>query len=293
MKSFPGKIAVIGVGLIGGSIALGLKKQFGAKITVFGLCANPKRTKSAVEAGIIDAGLSEIGDLPSDINLIILAVPVRTSLEIIKILAKRNFDSCLVIDVGSTKQAIIVKARKLFGQNISFIGTHPMAGNETSGFESASAGLFRHKPWIICHDKSKADSRQLATVKNMIQTLEAEIFMMDAKTHDKFAGWVSHAQLALSSILINTLMRQNKGRQMMKIASNGFRDVTRGASHNPQMRTDIILTNKANIISVLGKVKAEIDIFLESLRKSDGRGILKYFQDAKKIRDNWLSAGFS
>ncbi|MBI3379208.1 prephenate dehydrogenase [Candidatus Gottesmanbacteria bacterium] len=288
MRNFPKKIVIIGVGLIGASLALGLKKYFGAKISILGSCSTPKKTKSALEDHIIDSGIFNIKNIPKDVKLIILATPVKTSVEILKIIGKSALRNCLIMDVGSTKQFIINAANKLQTPGISFIGTHPMAGKEASGFKHADANLFRNKPWIVCNEVTTS-TKDLNIVKNILTILGARLFLMDAQKHDELTSYISHVQLVLSSILINLVSGQKNWKKMRSIASNSFRYATRGASHNPLVKTDIVLTNKTNIIKALENIKKEIDKFCQMLSQSDEKQLLSYFHNAKLIRDEWLN----
>lgn len=288
MKEISEKIAIIGVGLIGGSIALGLKQHYKSKITIYGACRDPKRAENAIKQGIIDRAIYDVKKIPTDMDLIILAVPVKTEVEILKALAKISFKNCLILDVGSTKKFILQQVQRILPGEISFIGTHPMAGKELSGFENSSPSLFVKKPWIVCPSLS-VKTEDINIIKKLITALGAKIFMMDAETHDELTSWISHLQLSLSSILVNTIAREKKWEIMGKIASGGFRDSTRSASNNSEMKTDIILTNKANIITSLNKVNREINKFSKMIERSNDKEILKYFSTAKEIRNHWLS----
>lgn len=280
------KIAVIGVGLIGGSIALGLKKQLGDKITIYGSCSSLKKSQQIKKEGIIDEILKN-KKIPHDLELLIIATPILTSQNIIKNLPLPNSSNCLVIDVGSTKKSICKLVEQISNSNLSFIGTHPMAGKEKSGFENADPNLFKNKPWIICLTK-KTKEGHLRLVKSLIKTLGTKPIIMEAKTHDKICAWASHLFLALSSILVSVIIKQNIRRKVSQIASTGFQDTTRLASHDAKMKKDILLTNKENVINCLLKVKEEIDDFIEILRENNGSRILNYLKEAKEIRDKWL-----
>ena len=292
MKIFPKKIAIIGVGLIGGSIALGLKKHFGSKINIFGLCRSAKRGKKAVESGIIDKAISDVKSIPSDIDLIIIATPISEILEILNRIARIPLKSYLVFDVGSTKKIITDAAAKILPKNALFIGTHPMAGSEMSGFENADPNLFRNKPWIVC-SALPTTNRQLSTIKNLIDALGAKFILMNAKMHDGLTVWASHIFLAVSSILIGLITKKEAVKEIAKIASTGFRDTTRLASDNPKMKTDIFLTNKDNVINSLDCLIEEINYFKELLIRENEREVLHYLMNSKLQRDNWLAQYFS
>lgn len=288
MNEFPKKVAILGLGLIGGSIAMGLKKHFRSKINILGSCSKLERTKKAKESGIID----EVIDLHAQplglrvVTLIILATPVGETIKLLKLFSKIKFKNCLIIDVGSTKEFVINAANQFIGPNTLFIGTHPMAGSELSGFENADPNLFRNKPWIIC-------AKNHPVVSELIDILGAKKILMDAKKHDEFSTWASHLNLVTSSILINTIGSQKNWPEIAKIASTGFRDTTRLASSNVEMKRDIILTNKENVTKSLSSFQKEIGNFISILNSNNTDQLTNYLSNAKTIRDNWLNDYFS
>lgn len=287
----PKQITIIGVGLIGGSIALGLRLHLASKISILGLCSDGKRARLAKERGIIDCAIPNIADIPKTADLIIIATPVFEIIKIIPQLAKIIPSNCLIIDVGSTKETILKMVESKF-PNLSFIGTHPMAGSDLSGFENADPYLFQNKPWIICPAKN-IKKEKLQIVEGLIKILGGRLTVMTPFQHDKTAAFASHLFLALGSILISAVFKQSGWNHIAKVASSGFRDTTRLASHNPKMKTDIILSNKENLVNALGETMAEIDHFVALLQSGKTNDILTYFNQTKTIRDNWLEKYFS
>ncbi|MBI4990823.1 prephenate dehydrogenase/arogenate dehydrogenase family protein, partial [Candidatus Gottesmanbacteria bacterium] len=262
--------------------------------TIVGLCSRIERTQKAKELGIID----EVIDLHAQplglrlVTLIILATPVEETIKLLKFLSKIKFKNCLIIDVGSTKEFVINAAKQLLGPNISFIGTHPMAGSDSSGFENADPFLFQNKPWIICPAENII-KEQLKLVEALIKILGAKKMIMRDAKHDQFTAFASHLSLVISSILISTVAKQRQWRKIAQIASTGFRDTTRLASHNPRMKTDIVLSNKENLIKALNATRIEIDRFIEVLHSGNTDNLFNYFNQTKIIRDNWLSTYFN
>jgi len=161
-----------------------------------------------------------------------------------------------------------------------------MAGSELSGFENASADLFINKPWIIC-PTDKNSSSQIDIIKELIQSLGAIPFILNPQTHDRLVSWTSHLSLLMTSILIKTASQQKEWPKISQIASSGFRDTTRLASDNPLMKRDIVLTNQKNVLLVLKAVKKEIDDFISLVKQNKSIELLKYFQQAKDIRDEY------
>src|SRR3989344_109421 len=152
--NMPKKVAIIGTGLIGGSIALGLKKELGSKISILGACSNPRRSMMVKKAGIIDKVLDLSSNQTIKSKLVIIAVPILQVIPVIKKILPRLSENTLIIDVASTKEEICEAVKEELSEKITFIGTHPMAGTEKSGFENANANLFENKPWIICPDRN-------------------------------------------------------------------------------------------------------------------------------------------
>ncbi len=288
MTNFPSKIAIIGVGLIGGSIALGLKKHFGSKITILGSCNSPRRAKLAVKLRIIDHYLARLESLPKDTGLVILASPISVNLNLLKTLQKISLSEATIIDVGSTKQSISELSIDL--SITSFLGTHPMAGSEFTGFESANPHLFINKPWVIC-PSTHTRKDDFAIVQELVKILGARPILMNPKQHDQVSLWASHIPLILASMLINAANKDKNWEEVATIASSGFRDTTRLGSSDPQLKTDIIFTNKENIRKALKVLKIEIDTFSKLFDKGN-KSIFNYFKNSKSIRDNWLTNYF-
>lgn len=286
MIKFPTKIVIIGMGLIGGSIAMGLKRDLGTKITILGLSSSHRKAKHAKRKGIIDLALSSIKDIPQDADLIILAAPIHVNLRHLKSLKKLIRPDSLLIDVGSTKEVITKLAKKI--SLTQFIGTHPMAGGEVSGIRFANPNLFHGKPWIICPSKNTT-KKNLSTIKSLSVILGAKPVIMNAVKHDELTSLASHLFLVISSILLNTITKSN-WITISQIASTGLKDSTRLASHNPDMKTDIVITNKKNVLASLRLLKREIDSFSLLVGEKNLLELTKYFTLAKKRRDKWLDS---
>ncbi len=282
------RIVIIGIGLIGGSIALGLKKHLGSKVTILGLSSRPKKAQMPEKKDIIDRVLSSLADIPSDVNLIILAAPILTNLKLLRSLKKLTTSRQIIIDVGSTKNIICKEAEKLNLAN--FIGTHPMSGSESSGLENANPDLFEDKPWIIC-PSSMTDKNKIKLVKDFVILLGANPIIMNPETHDLTMAFASHIFLIISSILVNSVSKTNWNK-ISKVASTGFRDTTRLASHSHDMKKDIILTNRSNVKKALDDLSEEINIFSSLLESNNESELTEYFQKAKLIRDKWLEKHF-
>ncbi|MCL4339487.1 prephenate dehydrogenase [Patescibacteria group bacterium] len=292
-NNFPEKIAIIGVGLIGGSISLGLKRQLGSKITVYGICSSPNRTTQAQKSGIIDRKIDAIHKLPKDISLIILSTPIN---KIVDFIGKINLSllpkDCLIIDTGSTKEIICSKAKKRFAGLQRFIGNHPMAGKEQNGFENADPYLFRNKPWIICPDE-KSRKADILLCRKIALHLGAHTLIMKPETHDRVAALVSHLPSAVASILTISITDNSAwNKETKNIASTGFRDTSRLASLSPEIKCDILFSNRKNVVSSLENFGRHINIFTMLLKMGKRKQLSDLLANAKLERDRWLSDYF-
>lgn len=281
------RIAIIGVGLIGGSIALAMKNRLKDNVIISGLCQSKQRTRDALQKGIIDDIFSF--DKKEKYDFIILATPIGETLLLLGQLAPSNIQDAIVIDCGGTKVAICQKAQEKHSD--SFIGTHPMAGSEVSGFEGASPFLFVNKPWIICPLK-KTNPKNIKKVQELIKITGAIPTLLTPEVHDKDVTWASHIHLILASILLETVKTNSDWKMIEKIASTGFRDTTRLASHSPNIKVDIAVTNSENIQKSLVLFQKSLTDFLTMLKKQNQTEMLTYFNNSKEIRDEWIKNHF-
>jgi len=241
------KIYVIGVGLIGGSFAIDMRKLF-PKSTIIGIDHSEIHLQKALELKLID----ETSDL-SKINnpdIIVISVPVKSILNILPIVLKSVNNNSLVIDFGSTKKSIcqIVKDHP---NRQNFLATHPIAGTEFSGPAAAHEGLFEGKNIIIC-DKDKTDKSILELGLKIFNLMKMKIGYMDSDSHDKHIAYVSHLSHISSFMLGKTVMDEEKNeKNIFDMAGRGFESTVRLAKSSPEMWTDIFKDNKKNIIKSL------------------------------------------
>lgn len=291
MNKVPSKIAVIGVGLIGGSIALGLKRRLGNAVTIAGSCKSEKRAREAQKRGIIDTVVRDMS-IAHDTELLILATPITKTHEIVKRLELHLVKELLTIDVGSTKETLCTLMARGSWTHVRFLGTHPMAGSDRSGFEAADSHLFRNKPWILCPTRHVKKS-DIKTIEKLIRELGAKPIQMDPKMHDTVVSFVSHLPLSLSSILVQAIVTNSFWKLGKELASTGFRDMTRLAGFHPNLKADILLTNKDNTIASLKMMRREIDVFCALLKMEKKKELIQYLTEAKQKRDQWFSEYFS
>ncbi len=244
----PETVAIVGLGLMGGSLALALKET-GAAERIIGVDADPAALEAAQARGAIDAASSELGAVRAA-GLVVLATPVRAILRLLPAIGAQAADGALVLDLGSTKRAI-VGAMNHLPARVSAVGGHPMCGKETSGFQVAEAGLFRDKTFVLtpCARTSPA---ALAQAQALAQAIGARPVILDAARHDRLAAAASHLPFLVASNLMSCVMQAaGKDELMWQLAASGFRDTTRLAASDTQMMLDIIATNRENIVELL------------------------------------------
>ena len=241
------KIYVIGVGLIGGSFAIDMRKLF-PKSTIIGIDNSEIHLKKALELKLIDE-TSELSKINNP-DIIVISVPVKSILNILPIVLKSVNNNSLVIDFGSTKKSIcqIVKDHP---NRQNFLATHPIAGTEFSGPAAAHEGLFEGKNIIIC-DKDKTDKSILERGLKIFNLMKMKIGYMDSDSHDKHIAYVSHLSHISSFMLGKTVMDEEKNeKNIFDMAGSGFESTVRLAKSSPEMWTDIFEDNKKNIIKSL------------------------------------------
>lgn len=273
-------IAIIGIGLIGGSMALALKEK-GIAEKIIGVDTNPMHQQKALELGLVDSviGMEEAIAMA---DLIILAIPVNAAESLLpSVLNKVNRQ--VVMDVGSTKNAIGVIASQS-GKRGRFVATHPMWGTEFSGPEAAVAGAFENKAVVIC-DKEKSDDDALALTEKIYRSLGMHLLYMDAAAHDLHAAYISHISHITSFALANTVLEKEKEEDaIFELASGGFESTVRLAKSNPDMWVQIFIQNKENVLDVLNEHIVQLKKFKSCLEKENYEYLAELIVNANKIK---------
>ena len=236
-------VAIVGVGVIGGSLGLALKRKF-QDIHVTGI-SSPKTLDEALALHAIDAGF-ERGSLAegvSEADLVFVCAPISVILDLLPDIASAVPDGALVTDVGSTKAAVMRKASECFGGTRHFVGGHPMAGNEGRGVAWADALLFENAVWVLT-PSGFVPKERFDALAGLIQTLGAHVLVLDPARHDRIAATVSHLPQMLAVTLMNLVANQNDPDPYLKLAAGGFRDMTRIASSPYAIWKDIFSTNR-------------------------------------------------
>ena len=281
-----GKVLLIGLGLIGGSIALALKKEH-PKSTIIGCDINLEQAKLAQTLQIVDDITVTIEEHAQTSDLIIISAPVQQTEIIIEQLAQCNLKKDVIItDVGSTKQRIVEKAKSLLNNGYSFIGGHPMAGSHKSGVAAAKVHLFENAFYIFTPTAEEASANKLSVLKNWLKGTKANFITMSAKEHDRLAGVISHFPHIIAASLVHQAEQlQHENALVSRLAAGGFRDITRIASSNPAMWRDILLHNKGELLTLFESWIVEMEKVRSLIVASDSSKIYDYFNNAKDFRD--------
>lgn len=275
------KLTIIGVGLIGGSMALKLREKNFVDY-IYGVDQNVQHLDEAKSLGIIDESLS-LEEAVSQSDLIILAIPVDASRKLLPYLLDHVTDRQTVMDVGSTK-AGIVNAIKDHKNRNRFVAFHPMWGTENSGPKSAVADSFAGRAGVIC-DKEDSASDALRRVEQIAKYLEMNLLYMDAESHDIHTAYISHISHITSYALANTVLEKEKEEDtIFQLASSGFSSTVRLAKSHPEMWVPIFKQNKENVLDVLNEHITQLRKFKSALEKDNDEYLEELIRNANKIR---------
>lgn len=276
------RITILGVGVIGGSLGLAIKKRF-RSVHVVGVDRRDV-LKKALKRGAIDEGITNLRTAVANADLILLATPVSTMLKVLPAIARHSSPRALVSDVGSVKRTILEAAAGLF-PNGHFIGGHPMAGVELSGVEAAHPLLFENAVYVLTPTISNPPSlvRRFA---DFLKELGARVVMIDAATHDEVASAVSHLPQLTAVALTNIAgLHHRSSRRHLGLAAGGFRDLTRIASSRPEIWKDILALNSDEIENSLGLLIRELARYRLLLHHHKSSQLARRFKAARRIRD--------
>ncbi|GKU79528.1 prephenate dehydrogenase [Paenibacillus sp. L3-i20] len=276
-------VAIFGVGLIGGSIALCLKGKPG--INVIGFSNRQSSVEKYVQRGVVDVGTTSIKDAAEQADFIFLCVPVGNLQEYMDKLNDCNLkNGCIVTDVGSTKSSVAAFARSLQLNNATFIGGHPMAGSERTGVEAASYHLLENAFYVLTPDES-TPPEAVERLTDLLSHTRANIVKLDADAHDDIVGAISHLPHIIAVALVNQVRGYNEGNDLYEsLAAGGFRDITRIASGDPTLWRDILIDNRSVLMRLLKDWSLGMNEFVRMLEEKDGSSIEEAFQKAGDFR---------
>ncbi|MEH6627098.1 MAG: bifunctional prephenate dehydrogenase/3-phosphoshikimate 1-carboxyvinyltransferase [Motiliproteus sp.] len=280
------RLLVVGMGLIGGSLALALKQRGGCN-TVIGYDINPLELDEGLRIGVIDEKAECLHDAVRSADVVVLAVPVKVMEAVMADIAKVLPAETILTDVGSVKGNVVEAARTAFGGvPANFIPGHPIAGSEKSGVTASKSNLYDHHK-VILTPLADTDRFALKCITQMWENVGAEVHHMDVRRHDEVLAATSHLPHLLAFSLVDTLANDQENRDIFRYAAGGFRDFTRIAASDPMMWHDIFLANGDATLKVLDEFSAGIGALRTAIEQQDGRKLLGVFTRAKSARDHF------
>jgi len=275
------KIAIIGLGLIGGSLALAIK-QTGFKGEITGIGRREENLIKAKEMGMIDSFSINHADGVNDADLVVLAAPIGQFEEIADNIKNNLKTGSIVTDVGSVKTNIVKKLDAIMPQGVSFVGAHPIAGKECSGIDASNGELFRNAKCIITPSPSSAD-HAIEEVIRLWESVGAIILHMSPEEHDLIFAAVSHLPHVIAYATVNTIMEVNPN--ILHFGGTGLKDMSRIALSPADLWRDICAFNKDDILKVLNEFSSSISNMIDLFEKSDWSGLEKEFMRAQEARN--------
>jgi len=283
------KLVIIGVGLIGGSLARALREQ-GAVGEIVGCGRGKENLEKAVELGVIDRYTHDAGEAVKDADMIFLAVPLGAMAATFAAIKPHLADDAIMTDGGSVKGCLIRDAEAVFGTVPSnFVPGHPIAGTEHNGVEASFPELYQNRR-IILTPLTTTNPDALQRVTDMWQLCGAEVTNMDVEHHDEVLAATSHLPHMLAFSLVDSLAQMKENDEIFRYAAGGFRDFTRIASSNPVMWRDICLANQNALGNMLHRFADEITDLANALKEGDGKHLLDTFERAKAARDRYVDS---
>jgi prephenate dehydrogenase len=280
------KVIIFGVGLIGGSFSLALKKA-NAVGEVVGFGRSAATLNQAIELGILDRIGQDVALEVSDADLVLLATPVGQMSELMTRIAPHLGKHTLVTDGGSTKGDVVAAVRAHLGNRVAqFIPAHPIAGAEKSGAAAALADLYVGKK-VVLTPMPENSAEAVARVRLAWELCGAVVSELTPQQHDEVFAAVSHLPHMLSFALVHDLARRDNRDQLLSFAASGFRDFTRIAASSPEMWRDICLANREALLDELGRYMQELEVLHEALAEHDADKLDEVFSLARSVRSAW------
>jgi prephenate dehydrogenase len=265
-------VAVVGLGLMGASFALALKRARPETVLV-GSDRNPLVVRKAIERGVVDSAYTDLSVVELA-DVIFIAAPLATMRQLFAQLAEKA-GATPITDMASTKASVMEWAA---AEGIDLVGGHPMCGKEKSGIDHADATMFERAPWVLTRDDKP--------ITELVEAVGAQPVVMDAVTHDRLVAGVSHAAFLLSVGYVLALSRRADWPESSRLAAGGFRDMSRLAAGDPDLYAGVARTNRHNLVEMLDAVAAELTRLRRHLEADDPR-LIELFEEARAVRERW------
>jgi prephenate dehydrogenase len=282
------RLCIIGVGLIGGSLARALR-QADACNEIVGAGRDPRHLQQAIDLGVIDRFDTDIAAAVKDADMVFVSVPVGAMEAVFDALKDNLSDSAVLTDGGSAKGSVIAAAERAFGQvPARFVPGHPIAGIERSGVAASLPDLYRDRR-VILTPLPLTDGEAIARVRAMWEATGATVTEMDPTHHDEVLAATSHLPHVLAFALVESLARLHDKREIFEYAAGGFRDFTRIASSDPDMWRDICLANADAILAMIERFSSDLQVLANAVRDHDSDRLAQIFTAAKQARDGFAN----
>jgi prephenate dehydrogenase len=282
------KVAIIGLGLIGGSLARALSERTEIKY-IIAVTQHTEAISQAASSGVITRGFNEINKYVLSCDIIFICTPINTAIEYLNAISGKVGPDCIVTDVCSTKGAIVDHVNSM-SDAPCFVGGHPMAGTEKSGYDAGFAHLFENAFYILTPCKTST-KKAIDLIANIVTAIGGMPIVLDAQEHDRITSTISHVPHVLASALVNMVKDMDSSdRKMQMLAAGGFKDITRIASSNAQMWENIISSNKKQVKEVLCRYIETLNNFIKRLDLDDSGSVYNFFESARNYRECFPSS---
>lgn len=281
---FFNRMVIVGVGLIGGSLAM-ISRRKGLVKEIIGVGRGAANLKEAVKLNIIDSFTFDISEAVKGADLIVMATPVGSFEWLVKQMRHGLNKGAIITDAGSVKGRMVSRIERLLPRGTYFVAGHPIAGKEKTGVKAASQTLFEGTKCILTPTK-KTDASALKKIKALWKAVGAEVVLMDPMLHDKVLGAVSHLPHAAAYSIVNTVAEIKKdGNNFIAFSGGGFKDFTRIAASSPEMWRDIFLNNRENLVNMISRYQKNLEKLKRYIKDNDSKRLIKELEKAKAIRD--------
>ena len=291
MNSTFKKVCIIGLGLIGGSIGLAMKRS---KISnqIIGFARSNSTLKRAIELGLVDKVKDNLEDAVNDCDLIILATPLSTFKKLVAEMSPFLKKDCIITDTGSAKLSVIEDLRGILPNNVEFIPGHPIAGTEESGPDAGFAELFDNR-WCILTPTEENSSNAIDLIKEFWESIGSKVEIMDPLHHDKVLAITSHIPHLIAFNIVGTAnnLANVTEKEVVKYSAGGFRDFTRIAASDPKMWSDIFTYNSEAVLEMLELFSYDLAKLKAAVIKKDSDLLFSNFEKTREVRKNIIDAG--
>ena len=284
MKHSFRKVAIVGMGLIGGSLALALR---GKKLvdSIVGIDLDAVQLERAIARGAVDHTTEDLLSGVNGADLLVLAIPVGSMASIVRQLAAHLSPGCVITDVGSTKKHIVRVIETILSPSALFVGGHPIAGREQSGMQAASEDLFTGARCILT-PTSRTDRQAVDKIQALWNEIGCDVVIMDPENHDRIFAVVSHLPHVVAYALVGTMIDyEEKGGEILSYSAGGFRDFARVAASSPQMWRDIFLENREHILQALQSYLQVLEQIREMIQNRDEKSLEQWLVRAKSVQE--------